>query len=90
MNGEVFSNMKQHGKSINVDNERPWLRVYSDGKSTIAEVIVWADGHEYRGSGSSRRVKGDAYDARTGNLLAIFRAVDDVRGQLKKEVDKIH
>lgn len=84
---------KDHGRTALIDMDNATITFHSDRKSTIAEIgisLSVGDSFEYfTGVGSSRRVRGDAYDERTGNLLALYRAVQHVAAELKKEVNKI-
>jgi Domain of unknown function (DUF1876) len=87
--------MKSYGKDAQRNSFRPSLEIFTDRKSTVAEIVIYLgteapNVEEFIGTGSSRRVKDDKYDERIGHLLAVYRAVEDVRAQLKKEVDKIH
>lgn len=88
-----------HGRKANVRNAVCDYSVYTDRKSTIVQVnldlVYPGDDNRmnvetYVGCGSSRRVAEDSYDERTGNLLALYRALQHVTAELKKEVDKIH
>lgn len=79
-----------HGRSALFGTGGIQRTVVTDNKSTIAEVFVDIAGERFFGVGSSRRVKEDAYNARTGELLATYRAVIRLASALKAEVDKIH
>jgi hypothetical protein len=48
----------------------------SDGTATVADVELYVgDSLVFHGAGSSRRVKGDKYDAQLGYTLALQRAL---------------
>lgn len=79
-----------HGQHIVEDAAAGYFKFISNDKATLAEVGVFVGNEVFLGTGASWRTGEDKYDGRTGDLLAVFRAVDELRTQLKKEVDKVH
>lgn len=71
------------------DNSESYLTFYSDRKATIAEFNVYIGNTRFASSGSSWRASGDPYDEDKGRLIALSRAVEELRDNLKREVAKL-
>jgi hypothetical protein len=62
--------------------------ILSDRKSTVAEVTFFIGDVAVTGTGSSKRVSEDAYDAQIGNQIAYTRAIERALTELKKDLKK--
>jgi len=62
--------------------------ILSDKKSTVAEVTFFLGDVTATGTGSSRRVSEDVYDAQIGNQIAYVRAIERALAELKKDLKK--
>lgn len=87
---EMENKLKTYGKPT--DEETAFINTWfvTDRKATIANLTVHLDNDCFMATGSSWRTSGDFYDKRTGKLVALSRAVDELNDVLKKEVAKIH
>jgi hypothetical protein len=61
----------------------------SDSKATIVDISIALGNTHYVATGSSWRNSGDTYDEHSGNIIALSRAIEELKDILKTEAEKI-
>lgn len=77
------------GKPLKLREVDALIVINTDKKATIANLSVDLGGVVFAATGSSWRNSGDKYDEYKGSLIALSRAVDELRTVLKAEVDSL-
>jgi hypothetical protein len=81
--------MNTKGKPLEITSSHSDVRFSTDRKVTVAEIEVLAGGIVFYATGSSWRTSGDKHIENKGQLIALYRAVEEMRDILKLEVDKL-
>jgi len=68
---------------------RAYVSSMTDGTATVAKIVLETDEFEFRGSGSSRRMTGDANDAELGELLAVQRALEIILESMQAKTSRL-
>jgi len=61
---------------------------YTDKTATLAEISIDIGDTNFSGTGNSRRVREDGYNAYAGDVIAAYRAARQLAEVLKSEADK--
>jgi hypothetical protein len=77
------------GKPLKLRNAITSVIFSSDKKATIANMSINLGGQVFVATGSSWRNSGDPYDEYKGSVIALYRAVEELKDVIKTEVDKL-
>ena len=81
--------MGYKGNALKTAKSVSYLTTVSDKTVTVAELYVNVNGTDYYVTGNSKLMPGDKYDAKTGEYLAVYRAVRQLENMLKQVVDNL-
>ena len=81
--------METKGKPLSVHFPHSNVTLTTDGKATVAEVELYIGDTLFTSTGSSWRASGDKNDVNKGRVIAVYRAVTELKDVLKLEVEKL-
>lgn len=80
--------MRIKGKAAKRISPLVEVEITSVKKATIAEISVVVNGTGFEATGSSWRTSGDSADIEKGQIIALYRAVEELRQVIGREVEK--